>query len=162
MAEFTDDRSDSEAWQGADNDIDGYLKWLPAGESPLFTAKTPTPRKAGNNWLSELDERLSRSLQDHVGHAYRDMRAQWWAVKWNGKMWTAYPTKATAEKYNAEFGTKMDPKRMYSAADDAAGMVASIEANIERDRLEAKNRGGIGWLLLVIGGMLLLGKKGKR
>jgi hypothetical protein len=159
MAEFTDDRSDSEAWQGASSDIEGFMKWLPAGEAPLFTANTPTPRKSGSNWLSKLDEQLSRSLQDHVGHAYRDMRAQWWQVKWNGQAWTAYPTKATAEKYNAEFGTKMDPKRMYAAASDAHGLITAVDERIEAARVEAKSQGGWGWILLVIGGALLLGKK---
>jgi hypothetical protein len=158
VAEFTDDRTDSDAWTGAGTDIEGFMKWLPAGEAPLFTPNTPTPRKSGSNWLSALDEQLSRSLQSHVGHAYRDMRAQWWQVKWSGSAWTAYPTKATAEKYNAEFGLKLDPKRMYAAATDAQGLIHAVDERLEAARVEAAKGGGFPWVLVLLG-LLVFSKK---
>lgn len=144
---MADDRTDAEA-NAQDND-----------GAPLFTATTPTPRIANNNFISEADEELSRSLMSSVGYAYRDMRGNWWNIKWTGKAWAAYPLKATAAAYNKQYGTKMEPKRMYAASNNAADMITGIEERIEADRVEAKNSGG-GIILVLI--LLAVLSKGKR
>jgi hypothetical protein len=149
-----DDRTDAEA-NAEDND-----------GLPLFTSKTETPVRPAPNVISEADARLRAPVFAIApGYAYRDMRGHWWNIKWNTTTftWNAFPLKATAAAYNEMYpGTKMDPKRMYAAATDAPGIIEAVDERIEAARVEAKNSGGLGWLLLVIGGMLLLGKKGKR
>lgn len=125
----------------------------------LFTAQTPTPRIANNNFISAADEELSRTLMASVGFAYRDMRAKWWSVKWSGKTWVAYPLKATAAAYNAEFGTQMDPKRMYAAANNAPDMIAAIDERLEAARANAPS--GIPWWLVALG-LYAWSKRGRR
>lgn len=148
---MADERTDKEA-----ADDDGL---------PLFTAAIETPaRPSQANALSAADAKLRAPLSAITGYAYRDMRGQWWHVKWNTDTftWNAYPLKATAAAYNAQFGTTMDPKRMYAAATDSPGIIEAIDERIEIARVNASKSGGFPWWLVLLGAFAYYSKKNRR
>lgn len=146
-----DERSDAEA-NAADND-----------GLPLFTAQTPTPRRPADNPISKLDAKIQNAIFDHAasdpGFAYRDVRGQYWNVRWNTTSftWNAYPLAETARVYNAQYDMKLQPKKMYAAANDAAGMVSVINERVESARVTAGS--AFPWWLLVVGYLLMKGKR---
>ena len=108
------------------------------GPLPKLTSSTKNPRSSADYFGK--DEPLTRSP---VPHVYVDVRNQRWFCYWMGQAWIARPTKEAA----AFYGKTAD--NTFAGGDDARGLIEMIEANIERDRLNASS--SFPWWLVLLG-----------
>lgn len=157
-------------WQ---SDYETWLKESAANPDmpPPFNAQMPTPRTPKNQsipgiaWLSRMDAKLQNwvfsSKATNPGFAYLDVRGKWWSIRWSTDSftWTAYPLTATANEYNAEFGTTaFAPKRQFAAATDAEGIISAINERVEALR-PSNAPGEFPWLLLLVVAMVIASEK---
>lgn len=123
----------------------------PTGPFPKLTKSTENPRSQAD--YSGKDEPLTRTVQPYI---YVDMRNQRWFAFWLGQGWIARPTPEAAKFYGLSEGNT------FAGADDARGLIDMVEANIERDRLNAASSGGFPWWLVLLGAAAYYHSKKKR